>query len=155
MRRASQQEKTTNALFFKLTRCLRPPDVSDSDPRVPAPQTLNLSAHGLEPAVYGDFSSLPRLYRTFTWTLLYGDVASLLFFTGTLGLFSMEVFPFHSSLQGLYGDSFTGTLLYGDCSSLRGLFSMETFPLHRDFTVLYGVFFSMDPSPLYSSLRWL
>ena len=55
-----------------------------------------------------------------------------------------------SSLRGLYGDSslwrlflFTGTL--------RGLFSMETFPLYSS---LRGLL-SMETFPLYSSLRGL
>ena len=41
MRQAITKEKASNALLFKSMRCLRPLGVSDSDPRVPAPQGLN------------------------------------------------------------------------------------------------------------------
>ena len=46
------------------------------------------------------------------------------------GLFSMETFP-------LYGD-FTGTLLYGDFSSLRGLYGDSSLWRLFLFTPLYG-----------------
>ena len=107
--------------------------------------------------LYGDFFPL---YGDFTGTLLYGDFSSFsslrrLFSSlrGTLrGLFSMEtfhLFPLYGDFFPLYGD-FTGTLLYGDFSSLRGLFSSLR-GVYGNFTgtLLYRNFSSL------SSLRGL
>ena len=117
------------------------------------------------------------LYGDFTGTLLYGEFFSLyvetfplygdsslwrlflslwrlFLFTGTLrGLFSMETFSLSMETFPLYGD-FTGTLLYGDFSSLYGDFSSLR-GLYGDFTgtLLYGDFFSLYGD--FSSLRWL
>ena len=85
--------------------------------------------------LYGDSS----LWRLFLFTPLYGD------FTRTLrGLFSMETFPLYGDFTGtlLYGDFssllfFTGTLLYGDFSSLL-LFTGTL--LYGDFSSLRGLY---------------
>ena len=116
--------------------------------------------------LYGDFSSFSSLRGLFSSLRgLYGDSSLwrlFLFFLftetfsslrGTLrGLFSMEtfhLFPLYGDFFPLYGD-FTGTLLYGDFSSLRGLFSSLR-GVYGNFTgtLLYRNFSSL------SSLRGL
>ena len=145
-------------------------------------ETFSLYGDFTGTLLYGDFFSLSMetfpLYWDFTGTSrglfsmetfslsmdtvpLYGD------FTGTLrGLFSMETFPLYGGFTGtlLYGDLsslllFTATLLYGDFSSLRGLYGDFTGTLlYGDFSSKVGTsrgLFSMETVPLYSSLRGL
>ena len=87
--------------------------------------------------LYGD-SSLWRLFLFFLFT------GTFFLFTGTLrGLFSMEtfpLFPLYGDFFPLYGD-FTGTLLYGDFSSLQGLYGDSSLWRLFLFFLFTGTFF--------------